>query len=151
MMMNSEVDAVALQNGEPHAVRAIHDAIRCIVGVLLRSGADQKEELVQESISRLLASIRVGRFRGETSLTIYAQAVARNTCLAFLRRHRIQREIAVDVLPDGPVSPGPEDTLVRAENRRRKIRALQALPPEVKELLQLVFVEEQSYQEVGIR
>ena len=49
-----------------------------------------QEELIQESIVRVVVALRSGRFRGESSLKTYSYSVAKYTCLAHLRTRRLE-------------------------------------------------------------
>lgn len=146
-----QADAAAFLAGEAAAVERIHRVMRRLVQCFRLPSSDLREEIVQESMSRLLLAIRAGRFRGESSLAIYAQAVARYTCLEFLRSRSVSPEVSFDSPPERSISAGPEEQLVRREDHFRRLQVLEELPPDTMELLRLVFVEGLSYKEVGNR
>ncbi len=129
-------------------VRAVVEAAVCGVGSF---EPDVRRDLVQEVLGRIVQSLRSGRFRGESSLTTYAFSVARHACIERSRRLRREGARVRESQTSESGVPGPEASLIRAEEHRRNVLLLAALPQEARELLQLVFVENLSYREIGRR
>jgi len=112
---------------------------------------DTDRDLVQESLSRVLGSLKAGRFRGESSLRTYARTIARYTCLEHIRRRRWQVDLDPESLTSGDRHAGPESSFLWAEEHLRNLRAFAELPPESRELLKLVCVEGVSYKDAASR
>jgi len=135
--------------------RARIDAVRHSVDSALRAlrlrDPEERAGLVQETLVRVLLSLRSGRFRGEASLGTYAQRVARHVWLENLRRRREQVSLDPDLLPATDRWSSPEQALLRAEEYRRDLVRFRALSAPCRELLLTIFVEGLTYQEVAAR
>ena len=149
MQSGSDRTVAAFLEGDPAVIEEVRAVVAAVIaGFDFRDG-ELKRDLVQESIGRMMVSLRAERFRGDASLTTYAHSVARYTCIEHLRRRR--RE----VLPEGETETTgnhePEESLLRVERHRHNLRAFAVLPSEARELLYLVFVEGLSYEQMGQR
>jgi len=131
------------------------DAVRRSVDAALRAmrirDADERAGLIQETLLRVLLSLRSGRFRGDASLATYAQRIARHVWLENLRRRREQVPLDPDLLPATDRWSSPEGSLLQAEAHRASLKRFHALPAPCKELLLAIFVEGLSYREVAVR
>ena len=142
-------DVSAFLEGDPNLVQEVHSAIDFVVRAFHFTEPDLHKDLVQEALCGLYASLRDGRYRGESSIKTYAQNVARYTCLGYLRSRRQDREIDFETIPCAQRWSGPEDQLLHEEEHLRNVRAFLALPRECRELFRLIFIEGLSYREVG--
>ena len=136
---------------DPAVLRQIRATVDAVVRSFRFSTLDAYDDLVQEVVTRILASLAQGRFRGEASLSTYSTAIARYTCLAYLRSERLRAQIDLDSLPTRDRWAKPEDELLRQEEHRRNVAAFLALPRDCQILLQLIFVERLSYKEAAER
>ena len=135
--------------GDKARFEAIRTSVRRVVRSFRFQGA-LTEELVQEALSRLFANLSAGLFRGESTLTTYAQRIARYTCLDSIRKLRMRAEVDPGALSSSP-DPGPERELLRSEEHRRNLHVLASLNPECRELFRLIFIEGISYSQIGER
>lgn len=138
-------------SGDPARVGEVREEIRKVVHGFHFSGAGVEEDLVQESLTRLVASLSEGRFRGESSLETYARSMAKYVCLEHRRRRRATADLDPASLASRATWPDPEESLLESEEHRRNLEAFAALPAECRELLLLINVHELSYREVGVR
>ncbi len=134
---------------DPAVLREIRSTVESVVRSFRFSTLDAYSDLAQEAITRILGSLAGGRFRGEASLSTYATAIARYTCLGYLRSERLTARIDLDSLPAQDRWAEPEGLLLRQEEHDRNVRAFLALPRDCQILLQLIFVERLSYREAA--
>jgi len=102
-------------------------------------------DLVQESLTRILESLRTGRYDPSRNFQLYVQGVARHTALQALehesgiRRHGAPR--------DPPAaSEGVEERVIRIQLVRR---AMDLATDECRHLFKAYFFEEQGYAELA--
>lgn len=120
--------------------------VRNLVRYLVRGDADV-DDIAQQALIEILRSL--GSFRGEGSLTAWADRITSRVTLAHVRRRRVERSR----LDDGaspelfPVSTGdrPDDYL----ERRRLVHALDALSEEQRSVMVLHHVVGMSLPEVA--
>jgi RNA polymerase sigma factor (sigma-70 family) len=150
MKANGEVESfLAGSSGAHERVRSAVERVVRSFHAVLRTGWEP--ELVQETLGRVFLGLVLGRFRGAASLKTYAENVARHVCLEHARRLRRRRELTGDELATESSGPGPEESLLRAEEHRRNLRGFAALPADCRELFALLFVEGLSYAEIARR
>jgi RNA polymerase sigma-70 factor (ECF subfamily) len=138
-------------SGDPAQVCEIRDEVRRAVRAFHLPSSDVEEDLVQETLSRLVESLSKGRFRGESSLSTYARNIARHTFLHRLRDRRAQTGLDPETLASQAQWSDPEESILESEEHRRNLEAFAALPAECRELLLLINVQGLSYSEVGLR
>jgi RNA polymerase sigma-70 factor (ECF subfamily) len=143
-------DVTAFLAGDPATHADMRRRIRAVVTCFRFRGAVE-EDLVQEALYRVFQSVRTGTFRGEASLSTFAQRVAEFTCLEHMRRLRYRVEVDPASLPEPRSMTGPESLLLHAEEHRENLRRLAAMPRECRELFRMIFVEGLSYLEIGKR
>jgi RNA polymerase sigma factor (sigma-70 family) len=142
----------AFLQGDPAFLGAIEKAVLATVRSFRFGHADLDRDLVQETLSRTLASLTSERFLGEASLLTYARTIARYTCLEHIRRRR--QEVALDPDACGADARGgaqPEASLLSVEEHRRNLAAFASLSSECQQLLRLICLEGCSYREVAER
>ncbi|HSS52885.1 MAG TPA: RNA polymerase sigma factor [Thermoanaerobaculia bacterium] len=117
------------------------------------------EDLAQETFSQVFE--RIGSFRHDGSFKSWLFAVAANLHRNdYRRRHREKRstpEISIDTSPDADVSPpepaSPEaapDRAVYARERREALaRAMEGLPPQMRQVLALRVDQDLKYREIA--
>ncbi len=138
-MLNRQFDDAVV----PHL-----DAAYNLARWLLRNPHDA-EDVVQEACLRALSFFHT--LRSENGRP-WLLAIVRNTCYTWLRKNRPQE---VDTVFDEQVhSPGssaasPEAMLIRKAGSERVRQALQALPPEFREVLVLREMEGLSYRQIA--
>ncbi len=144
-------DSRRFLSGDPAQVGEIRDDVRKVVRAFRLPGGDVEEDLVQETLARLVDSLNDGRFRGGSSLKTYARGVAKHACLEYRRRSRPVSDLDPATLPSREAWSDPESSAMDSEEHRRNLEAFAALPAESRELLLLINVQELSYREVGAR
>ena len=115
----------------------------------LVSDRDRADDLVQDTLERAWARFSMWHRRGEIRAWMFG--IMHNH---FIDRLRAQRAVPEDLIGDGEGEGWPEQAQQRplqadALEVRDLDRLLQRLPPEQREVLLLVAVEELSYAEVA--
>ncbi|HLV79655.1 MAG TPA: sigma-70 family RNA polymerase sigma factor [Chthonomonadaceae bacterium] len=133
-----------------------------IFNVIYRFLGDYEEatDLTQETF--LSAYRHYDRFRGEAKVFTWLYQIARNLCINRIRQRDRQRALRVESL-DQPCEPGPhgnptreiadwsaapQQVLEGKELRQRILAAIEALPPEYKEVVLLREFHDLSYSEI---
>lgn len=137
--------------GDPAQVCEIRNDVRRVIRAFHLPSPDMEEDLVQETLARLVVSLNKGRFRGESSLNTYARNIARHAFLHHRRQRRTQTGLDPEALPSQALWSDPEGSMLESEDHRRNLEAFAALPAECRELLLLINVQGLSYREVGLR
>ena len=108
----------------------------------LTRDADLAEELTQETFYQAIRS--VGRFRGESRVSTWLCAIAKNQLLLYRRRKRAP-------LPEAEAEPAPsaEGEALGLMERKELLRAIHALPEPGREILYLRAFGGLSYREIG--
>ena len=124
-----------------------------LFSLALRSAGrrDEAEDLVQEvfvKVSRMLH-----RYDGTSAFKPWLLQVTRNFLIDHHRRHRRERSstIELDAMPvePGGLEPTQVDDLLRRERAQAVGRALQGLPPKLREAVLLRDVEGLEYDEIA--
>jgi RNA polymerase sigma-70 factor (ECF subfamily) len=105
-------------------------------------------DLHQESLRRVVTSLRDGRFDASRDFEAYVVGVARHTALQALDRRRRGRSLTQDAPLHEPVAPGP-DAERRTLERQLVRLALEAVSPSCRECLRAYFVEGRNYEELA--
>jgi len=137
--------------GDPSHVSSVQQAVRATVRSFRLGNADVEGDLVQEALSRTLASLTEGRFQGEASLETYARNVARYTCLEHFRRRRHEVAFDPELHPADGRWSAPEASYLSHEEYRRNLEAFTSLPPECREILRMICLDGSSYREIAAR
>ncbi len=124
-------------------VRRHRDRIYRIALRMLGNSHDA-EDIAQDVIIQLWTAIT--GFTGSSSFTTWLYRIVVNRCLNHLRRRRPTRAV-LDT--DTPPVAGAEDTAVARGRVAATVRAITALPPELRAVLVLHQLEGLSYQEVA--
>lgn len=134
--------------------RAVVERIRCAIRGIVRGFRfpirGWEEDVVQEAVGRVFLGLSGDRFRGDSSLKTYSEAVARYTCMEHLRQHKPGGSDP-DQLPTRARWSKPEEGLFREEEHRRNLRIFASLPEESRKLLHMIYVERLTYREVAER
>jgi RNA polymerase sigma-70 factor (ECF subfamily) len=108
-------------------------------------------DLFQEVWSKLIASR--GRYEARAQFNTFLYRIAHNTCIDHFRRHgrvpaAIEDEGLIAELPDTD-HPGPDQEFAAAETQQAFRAALQALPPEQRDVFLLYEESGLSLEEIG--
>jgi RNA polymerase sigma factor (sigma-70 family) len=118
---------------------------------LSRNHADA-EDLVQEAISKALRAF--DSFQVGTNFKAWIFRILRNTFLTSRTGIAALRTVFLEDYPDLPdatdESPTPEAHLIRLDNQAAVNRALDHLPPQLREVLLLCDVEDLKYKDIAL-
>ena len=106
------------------------------LALLLVGDRASAEDVVQDVFTRLCAR---GRELDQHSALAYIRAAVVNGCRSVLRRRALARRIAITRAPWREAQESAEHTAILAEDRRRVLAALAALPARRREVLVLRF------------
>lgn len=134
---SARFDAILL----PH-LDAAYNLARWLLG-----NSQDAEDTVQEAYLRALTYF--DSFHGEDGRA-WLLAIVRNTCFEWLHKNRRHVEMPVEHLELAPdAAPSPEALQLRNADRVAIQRAVEALPPEFREVLVLREMEEMSYKQIA--
>jgi RNA polymerase sigma-70 factor, ECF subfamily len=126
-------------------LRAMLPRVRNLVRYFVRGDAEV-DDIAQESLLTILRG--AGTYRGEGSVSSWADRIVVRTVFAHLRRARLSQARHVEYSPDLlPVSDG--DTGQSFLARRKAVRALDLLPDEQREVLVMHHVLGLSVREIA--
>jgi RNA polymerase sigma-70 factor (ECF subfamily) len=111
------------------------------------------EDVAQQVRSKLLISLRAGRFQGASSLRTYVWRIAKHAAIDHLRKRRSSRPALSidDVAEPTEPSPSPEAALLHQERREVFALVLSRLGEGCQKLFHLIVFDELSYQEIARR
>lgn len=144
---------LAAQAGNAEAIRALYDTYRDrIWNILLCSLGDplQVQDVFQSVFFKFFRGL--SGFRFQSSLFTWLYRIARNECLNHRRRQNVPSLPLDEILgsrdeidPRSPVG-GTDD---QWERERVLKQAVTLLPPKMREVIILKYVEDLSYEEIG--
>jgi RNA polymerase sigma-70 factor (ECF subfamily) len=135
---------------------------RPIFAFIVRFVSDRAraEDLLQETFLRMIE--HASSFQGSAALKTWLFRIARNLCIDELRRRKLRKHPSLDAKPgrleeDGqslydrlPVAePGPERRTVDRDLAYRMNIAIDALPPDLREVFVMRQVNNVSFKEIG--
>jgi RNA polymerase sigma factor (sigma-70 family) len=128
---------------------------RTILGIT--RNMDDAEDILQDSWMR--AFIHIGTFDGKSAFSTWMTRIAINSALSMLRKRRGKRELSLDdsVTPDGPrlsemmeQSHNPEERCIEAEAQRLLREAIQCLPSNLREAIEIRQSRDGSVNEIAM-
>jgi len=102
------------------------------------------EDVAQDVVIQLWTAL--AGFVGSSTFTTWLYRIVVNRCLNHLQRRRHTRPV-LDA--DSPPAPGAEETVIAEQRAAATLRAIAALPPDLRAVLVLYQMEGLSYREVG--
>lgn len=117
---------------------------------------DDAEDILQDSWMR--AFIHIGTFDGRSAFSTWMTRIAINSALSMLRKRRGKTELSLDdsVAPDGPRlsemierSHNPEERCLEAEAQRLVRQAIQCLPSNLREAIEIRQSRDGSVDEIA--
>lgn len=142
----------AYLRGDPTAIARVDGWIAGAAGPFRTRLAGDWPDLLQEARIEILKLLRRSSWRGEARLKTYVWQVVGHTCLDAMRRQK-RRPPHETVDAEAPLpspDPSPLDRVLDEDSRRRLLAALAAVPPDCRELWQLI-LQGLSYQQIGAR
>jgi RNA polymerase sigma-70 factor (ECF subfamily) len=143
----------AAQAGDSEAVRALYDEFRDRVWkILLYSLGDpqQVQDVFQSVFFKFFRGL--SGFRFQSSLITWLYRIARNECLNYRRRHRlpaIPLENIIGSRDEIDIRAGTDAVDARWEREHVLMRAVRQLPPKMRDVVLLKYIEDLSYEEIG--
>jgi RNA polymerase sigma factor (sigma-70 family) len=110
---------------------------------------DSVEDLVSDTVIKLLRLLGSGEFRGESSLKTYVSRVARYTAVDFARHERRSRLLLTEENVPTANVPTPEDLYAQKEAHRLFDRLLELVDPRCKRLWEMIFARHLTYAEIA--
>ncbi|MDR1928305.1 MAG: RNA polymerase sigma factor [Oscillospiraceae bacterium] len=106
------------------------------------------EDLAEDTFVELL--VHRERFRHQSSLKTYLFSVARHKAIDFIRREQRRGSVALEEIVERcDETPCVEEQILTQERNEALYLTLQELRPEYREVLQLLYVERLSYDEIA--
>jgi RNA polymerase sigma factor (sigma-70 family) len=141
-----------IRKGDEEALVLLYDSNRRpIVNLVMRNrgGADEADDVLQESLIVLWERVRGGRFEYKAKLSTFIYATAKNVWSQRLRRKG--REIAGELDADGQEDPAPSplDDLIASEQAALVSGALAKIGEQCRKLLLLFYWDELSMDEIA--
>lgn len=126
-----------------------------IYGVLLKftGNSDDVKDLMQEAFMK--AYLKIGLYDPRYDFGAWIYTIARNTFVDFDRSRKSsalnsQNNIPLENNPSTQVSaPTPEDYIINAQQRLQIERYIAMLPEDYRQLFELRFLDEYSYEEIA--
>jgi RNA polymerase sigma factor (sigma-70 family) len=138
-------------SGREDAVVTVAGWVRAVVLRSLWGHESDAEDLVSDTLIKLLRLFSSGDFRAESSLKTYVCRVARYTAVDFLRHERRSRRLLTeDSLRAGSV-PTPEDLYAEKERIQLFDRLQSLIDPRCKRLWEMIFTEHLAYADIASR
>lgn len=109
---------------------------------------EERPDLLQEVLARVLQSLRQGRFDGSCDLRVYVQGIARFVSLKALGRRRRALRMEEPESQEAFSGPSHESRFIQRQLARR---VLDLASRECRELMYLYFFEDRSYEEIAAR
>jgi RNA polymerase sigma factor (sigma-70 family) len=148
-------DVAAAQRGDPAAYARLVDAYRntvCSISLAIVRDLDGSEEVSQEVF--VAAWRDLSRLRNPDSFGPWLRQLTRNRAVQYLRSHR-RRERRLTLVGEQQLDGQPDpaglahDELVRAEDERRLLLAIDELPDDAREVVTLYYREGRSVAQVA--
>lgn len=135
----------------PEELERLRSGVRLMALQTLRD-PDAADEVVQETLTRALEALRLGRLKDIGKLGGFVRGIARHVIADVVRAR--QRSAAFDALSDvanGPAKPDALSELISAEERRRVLLALTELSTTDRQILNLSYFEGLTPTEIAER
>ncbi len=118
---------------------------------------DDAEDLTQEAFAKAFNSIE--KFDSTFAFSTWLFRIATNNCIDFIRKKRVQT-VSIDQPMDGDDGSqmrfdvrddnlDPNDSMLKSQRKRYLTMAIDRLPEKYKQLVELRYFQELSYEEVA--
>lgn len=116
------------------------------------SNNDDVEDLMQEAFMK--AFLKIGQYNPKYDFGAWIYTIARNTFVDFSRTQRSNALNPQNIsLESGNITqasaPTPEDYIINAQQRAQIERYIAMLPEDYRQLFELRFIDEYSYEEIA--
>lgn len=140
----------AARAGSPDAFGVLAERYRAPLVRLaygLTRDRDEAKDIAQDAFLR--AFQRMEHFRPERPFARWLFVIARNAALDTMRRRRRTAAMAAET-EERPFEPGPEDLALRKDEAVRVHAALDALPSNYRDVLELYYVSDLGYRDIAL-
>lgn len=147
---NERALVAAAQAGDAEAIRTLYDATRNQVWKLLLymlGDPQQAQDVFQCVFMKFFRGL--SGFRHQSSLLTWLYRIARNECLNHHRRRRVPFVPLEEILGSRDEIDSRPAGATRWERDRVLRQAVRQLPPKMREVIILKYVEGLSYEEIG--
>jgi RNA polymerase sigma factor (sigma-70 family) len=131
--------------------RREHEEIVGWISVVVRSRLWEErvvaDDVIADTVMKLLLNFREGTFRLESSLKTHVQRIALYTLVDATRREK--RFTAIGARMDPPDPASPQTIMERTEEQEMIRRSMDLLPENCRELLTIVFDQRLTYKEIA--
>jgi len=152
---NVEADVRRIRSyldGDHGVFREIESWIRGDIAVRYPVLRDEIEDLCQTIHERLIEKLQAGRFGHRSSLRTYVAGITHHTAISRIRGLYRERDLPPDwESRSGRVAPSAYQSLAALEERELLHQVVQRSPETCRALWRMIFVERQSYAEIGRR
>ncbi len=129
-----------------------------VYNLALKMTGNEQDALDLSQDAFLKAYTSLPSFNGESRFSVWLYRLTYNLCIDFLRKRKRRQTVPLDgedengepyalQIPDP--APGPAETAERNQTRREILDAVQALPPNHRQILVMRCVEELSYARIA--
>lgn len=150
MLSDREIIRGFLQ-GDTQSVELVQTWIVYVVHARLWTQDIQAEDIVSDTILKLLVNLRDNKFKFESSLKTYAQRIARFTIIDHVRAQRRAREYVKEMSLMSAEQESPARAFENEEEMTLFLRVVSLLPQECRDLWAMIHNEEMSYVEIAER
>ena len=143
------------QHGDPDAFEQLIGPLEQLIWRICwhyTGNRENAEDCGQETMVRIWRSLE--NYRGECALESWVYRIAANCCMDFLRKKKRDQSVSMEPLkeqgfdPADP-SPGTEEQVVAAEEKKRLREAITLLPEDQREALVMTQLEKVPYEEAA--
>ena len=133
--------------GDTESVSRVRTWIRGTLAGVSPADSQMAEDIIGDTILKLLLNFRSDAFHFDSSLKTYVQSVARYTMIDTMRRYRVK---SAHILRDNNVNPiDPANLHDRTAQSDFLQRLISLIGPACRELWQMIFYEGKRYEEIA--
>lgn len=137
--------------GEKSAVATVVGWIKMYVGNSTWRGTIWAEDVVSDALYRVYRQLHAGHFRGKSSVHTYVRGITHYAIIDWVRRQRRFDSFVRNFPNDSADYFTPEDHYRQARKRELMLRIEEHIDRNCTQIWDLVFGEDLSYREVGVR
>lgn len=105
------------------------------------------DDLLQETFIKVY--INIDRYSPDYTFGQWVYTIARNTLIDYIRRRSDDISIDERFLSPAATTPTPEESVIAAQRRMQFDACLTHLTPAYRQLIEMRFLEERSYEEIA--
>ena len=137
--------------GKAKAHTVVMDWVTAVVRYLAHHERLSTDDIVGDTIEKLLRLFREGAFKGESTLKTYVQRITKYTIIDAARRPAVIRTDPFPESFDVAAEGDPESLAEELDEKTIYQRMLERISKGCRELWRKIFAEELSYKEIAIQ